>query len=175
MQPHPQPQPPGDGSPGVEAKGKGKGKATGERKKSRRKVQQTPPQADAQADAPAIADDGAEGATERPARKKKKSAHEVKRLKMDLVGHWLENAAAAASSSSSSSTSSSLAVADDQELRQWVEAYRARQARRRAGAHLPAIGKMDDLADCLVQAVTWLEWQQMRHRLMAEPSLVLKL
>ncbi|PYI22100.1 ribonuclease H-like protein, partial [Aspergillus violaceofuscus CBS 115571] len=104
-------------------------------------------------------------ATERPARKKKKSAGEVKKMKMDLVGHWLQNAAAATTTTTTSS-SSSLAVADDQELHQWVEAYRTRwQTRRGAGAHLPEIGKLDDLADCLVQGVTWLEWQQMRHRL----------
>ncbi|RAH82636.1 ribonuclease H-like protein [Aspergillus japonicus CBS 114.51] len=160
--------------------GEGEGKATGERKRRRRKVQQqqqqqTPPPP--QADAPATAEDGAaEAATERPARKKKKSAGEVKKMKMDLVGHWLQNAAAATTTTTTSSSSSSLAVADDQELHQWVEAYRTRwQTRRGAGAHLPEIGKLDDLADCLVQGVTWLEWQQMRHRLLVEPSLLLKI
>ncbi|RAK80712.1 uncharacterized protein BO72DRAFT_445287 [Aspergillus fijiensis CBS 313.89] len=98
---------------------------------------------------------------------------------MDLVGHWLQNATTTTTTTHRPGT---LAVADDHELQRWVQAYRfkwqpPKHTGTRTGAHanLPDIGKLDDLADCLVQGVTWLEWQQMRHRLMANPSLLDKI
>ncbi|RAL09009.1 uncharacterized protein BO97DRAFT_472760 [Aspergillus homomorphus CBS 101889] len=117
---------------------------------------------------------------ESPPKKKRKSTREVKNMKMDRVGNWLRNA----TSLLHRGRQGRLAVADEAELHSWVEAYLAKWegkqgARQRTtppdgGAAAPDIGKLDDLADCLVQGVTWLEWQVMRHRLVADPGLLAK-
>ncbi|GAB1191603.1 hypothetical protein APSETT444_000783 [Aspergillus pseudonomiae] len=92
-------------------------------------------------------------------------AREGKKVKMDLVGGWLEDALA------DGERDVKVAVSGEGELRQWVEAYLAKwkgQKRRRGQVGVLDIGKLDDLADCLLQGVTWLDWHIMRDRILRD-------
>jgi cruciform cutting endonuclease 1 len=106
--------------------------------------------------------------------KKRTTSREGKKLKIDLVGSWLENG--------------SLAVGVDA-VEPWVETYMSKwkekkpvktrsvaKSKSKKGdptdedaddsekGGVVDIGKLDDLADCLVQGITWLEWEGMRER-----------
>ncbi|KAF9884186.1 hypothetical protein FE257_002244 [Aspergillus nanangensis] len=100
---------------------------------------------------------------EKRGKKKATSSREGKRIKIDLVGRWLDSAAG---------VPSKVLVGEDPDLHGWVDGYLQRwkgagkrTKRTTAG---PEIGKLDDLADCLLQGVTWLEWQKMRDRISRE-------
>ncbi|EAW10195.1 uncharacterized protein ACLA_046610 [Aspergillus clavatus NRRL 1] len=105
--------------------------------------------------------------------RRRKGPREGKKMKIDLVGGWL-----------SSGTGSPVVVGAEGEVRQLVDAYLGRwegkakgKGRRKgkgevgdgigtvADAETVDVRKMDDLADCLVQGVTWLQWQTMRRRI----------
>ncbi|KAE8157871.1 mitochondrial resolvase Ydc2 [Aspergillus tamarii] len=93
------------------------------------------------------------------------NAREGKKVKMDLVGGWLDDALA------NGERDLKVAVSGEQELRGWVEAYLAKwkgRKRRREDVGVADIGKLDDLADCLLQGVTWLDWHIMRDRILRE-------
>ncbi|KAJ0419939.1 mitochondrial resolvase Ydc2 [Aspergillus carlsbadensis] len=107
--------------------------------------------------------------------KKKNTSREGKKLKIDLVGSWLENG--------------SFSIGEDA-VEPWVEKYMSKwkkekrlvktksvsksKSKRRIPTNEDAddgkkdgtldIGKLDDLADCLVQGITWLEWEGMKGR-----------
>jgi cruciform cutting endonuclease 1 len=49
-------------------------------------------------------------------------------------------------------------------LRKW-RGERTRKKQSSAADSASAVSKLDDLADCLLQGVTWVEWQAMRERL----------
>ncbi|KAE8136846.1 mitochondrial resolvase Ydc2 [Aspergillus pseudotamarii] len=93
------------------------------------------------------------------------NTREGKKVKMDLVGGWLDDALA------DGERGLKVAVSGDEELQGWVEAYLAKwkgKKRRRGAVGVADIGKLDDLADCLLQGVTWLDWHIMRDRLLRE-------
>lgn len=91
---------------------------------------------------------------------KKSTSREGKKVKVDLVGSWLEN--------------SVFSIHDGSGVQGWVDGYMARWKRSTgskskskstaSGPDALEIGKLDDLADCLVQGVTWLEWERMKSR-----------
>ncbi|KAL4809020.1 T-complex protein 11-domain-containing protein [Aspergillus unguis] len=123
-----------------------------------------------------------------PKTKKKgtSTSREGKKLKIDLVGSWLDNRLFAIDGSDSNSAG----------VQSWVDGYMAKwkkstkttasatsrakskskektaiaeEGKRKVeGISIPEIGKLDDLADCLVQGVTWLEWEEMKGRLVRE-------
>ncbi|GFF28543.1 cruciform cutting endonuclease 1, mitochondrial [Aspergillus udagawae] len=120
-------------------------------------------------------------------KKKKASAREGKKVKINLAGEWLR--AGMVDVEAGSGSPFRLSVADDPELRALVDAYLRRWAgksnpgtsasRGKAEGQVaaeddgaviepPDVRKMDDLADCLVQGVTWLEWQAMKQRVATE-------
>ncbi|KAL3468325.1 T-complex protein 11-domain-containing protein [Aspergillus heterothallicus] len=110
--------------------------------------------------------------------KKKSKSREGKKVKIDLVGSWLE--------------SKTFTIGEDG-VEPWVNGYMSKwkkekpartktksKLRRREGSAVDGdewggkddtlgvdIGKLDDLADCVVQGVTWLEWEEMRGKVVA--------
>lgn len=98
-------------------------------------------------------------------KKGRSTAREGKKVKMDLVGGWLDDALA------DGDRDLKVAVSGGEELQGWVEAYLAKWKgvkRRRGETGGVDIGKLDDLADCLLQGVTWLDWHIMRDRISRE-------
>ncbi|KAL4890875.1 mitochondrial resolvase Ydc2 [Aspergillus ambiguus] len=98
------------------------------------------------------------------------SSREGKKVKIDLVGGWLD----AAATDMSIEMGGKVRVAEEDEVQRWVDGYldRWKGKRVRKGGSMSGdgveIGKLDDLADCLLQGVTWLEWQTMRDRITRE-------
>lgn len=114
---------------------------------------------------------------------KKASPREVKKMKIDLVGRWLQAAREDAPSpspsqlarlsipSSSPPPSSNPPVKDvvDAFLHKWNGGKPRGTLHPKTRTPMPRnIDKLDDLADCLLQGMTWLEWQVMRGRLVRE-------
>lgn len=115
------------------------------------------------------------------------SAREVKKAKIDLVGRWL-GASLENDVSQDSGTRSDgdmgLGAAVDRKIclaidrpavndlaGAYLQKWRGegkRKKRSSAAGSISEIGKLDDLADCLLQGVTWVEWQVMRERLARE-------
>lgn len=105
--------------------------------------------------------------------KKKKTSKEGKKAKIDVVGGWLSDAGEAAGSAGGGEISTSISVGNDVGLQNTVSAYLAKWQGKREKSIDKAlkkkdIGKLDDLADCLLQGMTWLEWQIIRGRVVRE-------
>jgi cruciform cutting endonuclease 1 len=110
-------------------------------------------------------------------KKNTSDSHQGKKLKMDLVGSWLER--------------DIFLTGHGPTVQLWIDAYmskwkktpKPRQRTKakstdsdsssgcgtRADASIVETGidiaKLDDMADCLVQGVTWLEWEGMKERI----------
>ncbi|KAJ6000692.1 hypothetical protein N7481_001101 [Penicillium waksmanii] len=103
-------------------------------------------------------------------KKRKPTSREVKKAKIDTVARWLE---AALSETESSSTSAAAhrkidLLGESSPPRTLAEAYlaRLRTGVKRGPKVVPVLKdltKLDDLADCLLQGVTWVEWIRMRE------------
>ncbi|OOQ82159.1 hypothetical protein PEBR_41856 [Penicillium brasilianum] len=111
------------------------------------------------------------------------SAREVKKAKIDLVGRWLgaslennvspDGVILADGEALSTAVDGKICLAADKPalhdlagayLRKW-RGEKTRKKQYAATDSASAVTKLDDLADCLLQGVTWVEWQAMRERL----------
>jgi cruciform cutting endonuclease 1 len=89
----------------------------------------------------------------------RKKDKEVKREKTLLVKRWIENEPA------EHSNEPRFSYPDD--AMPMIEAFKpAPKPGRRSRGETVGIGKMDDLADCLLQAATWAKWEQNRRALL---------
>lgn len=85
----------------------------------------------------------------------KVSAREVKRAKIEIVGGWL-----------GSGHGGKIGIPEAGVVRDLVDAYLGKVNKEGGrGGKRVEVGKLDDLADCLLQGVTWLEWEAMRGKL----------
>lgn len=112
------------------------------------------------------------------------SSRETKKIKIDMVGSWLTATSSQASSSALPSPQRKLDIGPDKLLHRWIDVYlskwpgagRGDRPRNRSkkgqskeqDAIWRRMPKLDDLADCLVQGVTWLDWMRMRDRVAHE-------
>ncbi|KAI9930885.1 hypothetical protein MW887_010536 [Aspergillus wentii] len=111
---------------------------------------------------------------EKVSKKKRTNSKEGKKIKIDVVGGWL--AANMGGEAGQTPSSSKICVGESPELRDLVDAYLCKwQGKKKRSSKKTDgngggvnIGKLDDLADCLLQGVTWLEWHTMRHRICQE-------
>ncbi|KIV90814.1 hypothetical protein PV10_05421 [Exophiala mesophila] len=89
---------------------------------------------------------------------KKLSGRETKKAKIDIVGALLE-------SSRDAKTTLQLGASSKAISEEFVSVWKKEKS---SGSRSSAgIGKLDDLADCLLQGLAWVEWQNNRMRLNA--------
>jgi cruciform cutting endonuclease 1 len=107
----------------------------------------------------------------KPGEKKRRTPRDVKKEKINLIGQFLTTSMEDNVPKSQFSGSVKLAFGSETDLKETVDAYLQKWKGERAsrGSHGSApLGKLDDLADCLLQGVTWLEWQVMRSKVVAD-------
>lgn len=100
-------------------------------------------------------------------RKKGLNAREGKKAKIDTVQCWLNSLSKKGMATSSSTGKAPIVLGSGVLTRQVSEAFltkcnkpRARSSRNRTTTESRIdIGKLDDLADCLLQGVAWWQWQ----------------
>ncbi|OJZ87197.1 hypothetical protein ASPFODRAFT_44830 [Aspergillus luchuensis CBS 106.47] len=111
-------------------------------------------------------------------KKKRKNVRDVKKMKIGLVRGWLsslDSDSATAVGDGNGDGGRRVMIGDD-EVRKLADAFlekcegkrRIKKADGEDGEDSMDIGKLDDLADCLVQGVTWLEWQRMREKIVRD-------
>lgn len=119
-------------------------------------------------------------------KKMKLTARDVKKAKIDIVGRWLSSSLPNTCPSpnmgekkAAREVDSKIVLADNQlAVHALARAYLRRwkgQRTKSKGSDMALVDavKLDDLADCLLQGVAWVEWQDMRRRLALEGANVL--
>lgn len=101
----------------------------------------------------------------------KRNELDAKRIRIELAGSWLDKAQPGSGTGKEVTDGLSMTFAlkeREAELRDTVQLFSNKWhgIRRKKGDK--DIGKLDDLADCLVQGMTWLEWQVAKERIVNE-------
>ncbi|KAJ5569887.1 uncharacterized protein N7459_009317 [Penicillium hispanicum] len=121
-----------------------------------------------------------QGANEKTEKKTRLGPREVKKAKIDLVGRWVSASLDKDSTGERASNvdgvpkfalaekSPAVRTLAQAYLQKWQEQSSKTRRRSSSIAGVSDIGKLDDLADCLLQGVAWLEWQVMRQQLRRE-------
>ena len=108
----------------------------------------------------------------------KRNEPDAKKIRIDLAGSWLDKAQSGSGTGKETTDGLSTTFAFSEreaELQDNVQHFSNKWhgIRRKKGDK--DIGKLDDLADCLVQGMTWLEWQVAKERIVNEgPKLLLE-
>ncbi|KAH8907054.1 ribonuclease H-like protein [Coniochaeta sp. PMI_546] len=91
-----------------------------------------------------------------------KGAKENKKLKINLVGSWLRDGRGVDFEGESE-------VMKRAFLRRWLPKEKKSKADKEAAAEdEKVIEKLDDVADCLLQGVAWLQWEENKRKLVKE-------
>lgn len=117
--------------------------------------------------------DGDKDATRRP------TSREVKKAKIEIVAKWLESELSGTESevgteAGTADSTRKIDISQSASVKDLAEAYLARlrtpakrgltnRGRPRVETVANDVIKLDDLADCLLQGVTWIEWIRMRE------------
>ncbi|KAJ5231635.1 uncharacterized protein N7469_006223 [Penicillium citrinum] len=121
-------------------------------------------------------------------KKRRPTSREVKKAKIELVAKWLEAEFGLSESSTSKIDSGArrrVDISGSESVRSLAEAYLARlrtpakrglsmRGRPRGETVANDVIKLDDLADCLLQGVTWMEWIRMREMVVRKGMAVLE-
>jgi cruciform cutting endonuclease 1 len=105
------------------------------------------------------------------ANKSEKNQRNIKKMKINIIGQWLSHASSSSSSASPLAEEEAgpakiiLPSENGSDVHDTVTAYLERWSGKRSSATQWRIEKLDDLADCLLQGMTWLEWQVRRAHL----------
>lgn len=95
------------------------------------------------------------------------TAKQMKKAKIDLVGRWLDGSVGMGADPGTGK--GKVLVGSDPAVQDLVDGYvRKWKSPRSRSTGLVSAGKLDDLADCLLQGMTWMEWQATRERLVRE-------
>jgi cruciform cutting endonuclease 1 len=89
----------------------------------------------------------------------------TKHLKIDVVGTWLENRQSLALHNDDIRRTANIF------LKKWARERVSRTKQPKSSADdisSEGVKKLDDLADCLLQAVTWLKWQENKRVLLKQ-------
>lgn len=113
--------------------------------------------------------DGDKDTTRRP------TSREVKKAKIEIVAKWLESElSGSGADAGTADPTRKIDISQSASVKDLAEAYLARlrtpakrgltnRGRPRVETVANDVIKLDDLADCLLQGVTWIEWIRMRE------------
>ena len=90
-------------------------------------------------------------------------AQRTKKAKIDTVGRWLQASDDKETSSSGAYTKQDQQVTFEDASMETRQRYLEKWKGKRGSNE---IGKLDDLADCLLQGVAWIRWEETKRRLL---------
>ena len=111
-----------------------------------------------------------EGIEEKEAKAKGKGSNSArtKREKIKMVGNWLEASDTSVVRSKAACAGEDGQVAFENDGKLTKQRYLEKWKGKRGSGY---VGKLDDLADCLLQGVAWVRWEETKRRLLQNGGL----